>query len=521
MYILRIFFAVNLLFSSFLLLARVPAWDWRAVDLNTIQLPPIKGAAVSEYQVSGSKHCRYSNWAHWEAQKVHNGKPTIQNEDWSGDACDFWNTCHQDIALIKELGCNSFRFSVEWSAIEPQEGQFCKEALDHYLDFCVALRAEGIEPMITLHHFTHPQWFEEKGGFASEANIPYFVRFCEQVFKHLSAHVTLWCTINEVGPFVFQGYIQGVFPPGKSGANGFWTGLRVMRTMIQAHCAVYNALKALPGGDKAQIGLVHQYLTVEPNTTSYVRPALQALGAYATAAMLWSAVLKMKSEHAPLRFNGNYALCAAALGALNPAERIPAWFMTYLFNDAMLHFFKTGELFPWIPSLRLSIPNGHQCCDFIGLNFYSRVVIESRLTDYMATGGKGEPAFPHCRQGELMTDMEYGVCPEGLYEAIKDMSRFGKPIYITENGVGDKHDDIRGLWIKRYLYAVSKAIQDGYDVRGYYYWSLMDNFEWDRGYAQRFGLYEVDFTTKERTLRHSAQLYRDIILQGYRPPVLP
>ncbi len=503
MYIARILITICLIFYSSCVRARVPQWDWRAVDLNNIQLPAIRGTSVSEYQVSGSKHCPHSNWAHWEAQKVHNGKSTIQRDDWSGSACNFWQTCYQDIALIKELGCNSFRFSIEWSTIEPQEGQFCQSALDHYVDFCTALRAAGIEPMITLHHFTHPQWFEQKGGFAHEANIHYFVRFCEHVFKCLSGHVNLWCTINEVGPFVFQGYIQGVFPPGIQG--GLWTGMRVMRTMIQAHCAVYKALKALPGGDKAQIGLVHQYLTVEPHTTSYVRPALQMLGAYTTGAVLWSLVSQKQ------RFNNSYALCAAALGALNPAERIPAWFMTYLFNDAMLHFFKTGELFPWIPNLRLSIPNGHHCYDFIGLNFYSRVVIESRLIDYTLSGGKGEAAFPHCRQGELMTDMEYGVCPEGLYAAIKDMSQFGKPIYITENGVSDQHDDIRALWIKRYLYAVSKAIKDGYDVRGYYYWSLMDNFEWDRGYAQRFGLYEVDFTTKERALRHSAQIYRDAL----------
>ena len=175
-----------------------------------------------------------------------------------------------------------------------------------------------------------------------------------------------------------------------------------------------------------------------------------------------------------------------------------------------------ASLFPCIPGLRLTIPDGHDSYDFIGLNFYSRVVIESRLTDCVLSSGKREAVFPHCRQGELMTDMEYGVCPEGLYAAIKDMSQFGKPIYITENGVADKHDDIRALWIKRYLYAVSKALADGYDVRGYYYWSLMDNFEWDRGYVQRFGLYEVDLITQKGTLRHSAQCYANIIEKNCR-----
>jgi len=508
MHLLCYFFTVCFTISgTSLLQARLEHWDWRAVDLNAITLPSIMGTSVSEYQVSGAHNCPHSNWAHWEGKKIHNGRPTIQGNDWSGSACNFWHSCYQDIALIKQLGCNSFRFSIEWSNIEPQEGQFCQEAINHYRDFCVGLRHAGIEPMITLHHFTHPHWFEQKGGFANAENIHYFVRFCERVFTQLSSQVTLWCTINEIGPFVFQGYIQGVFPPGLSG--DLWTALNVMRTMMQAHCAVYKALKALPGGDKAQIGLVHQYLTIESHTTSYMQPALQMLGTYAAGATLWSMWASLVPK--TTKFRTSWALGVAALGALNPVERIPAWFMTYIFNDALMHFLKTGTVFPFIPGLRLTIADGRDCCDFIGLNFYSRVVIESRLIAYVLSGGVGECAFPHCRQGELMTDMEYGVCPEGLYAAIKDMSQFGKPIYITENGVADKHDDIRALWIKRYLYAVSKALADGYDVRGYYYWSLMDNFEWDRGYGQRFGLYEVDRITQQRRLRHSAQCYAEAI----------
>lgn len=508
---IQILIVVVSILNGILLDAVVPQWDWNTIPINTLTLPPIKGTSISEYQVSGKNNCPYSNWADWENRKEWNGKPTIHDNDWSGSACDFWNRWSTDIQLIKDLGCNSFRLSVEWSNIEPREGEFCKEAIDHYVQLCTQLRQMGIEPMITLHHFTHPQWFEHKGGFANEANIDYFVRFCRYVFTHLSSQVKLWCTINEIGPFAFQGYIQGVFPPGKR--FDLYAACTVMRTMILAHCAVYDALKQLPGGKDAQIGLVHQYLTVEPYTTSYITPALEGLGLSALLTSAWYLYGHAATNVTSAKLG--YASAASTLisNALNPIERIPACSMTYFFNDVFLSFFKTGELFSWIPRLHTRIPNAHNKYDFIGLNFYSRVVIESRMWHWLLSGcrgGLGKIATPSCRQGEIMTDMEYGICPEGLYEAIKVMAQFKKPIYITENGIADRHDDRRSLWIRRYLYAVSKAIQDGYDVRGYYHWSLMDNFEWDRGYAQRFGLYQVDFETKERSLKQSAHIIRDI-----------
>jgi len=442
-------------------------WDWSHINTDDIVLPALCGVSVSEYQVSGADICKGSNWAAWENKKTHNGHSTIARNQTSGIACDFWHNYKQDIQLIKELGCNAFRLSVEWSIIEPQEGQFNQEAINHYKELCAELVANDITPMITLHHFTHPQWFEEKGAFEHTENIRYFVRFCSHIFTQLHDKVTFWCTINEIGPYIFQGYIHGAFPPGK---HSLYTAAKVMKNMLIAHVEVYNNLKVLPGGDEAQIGIVHQYLPFESHS--------------------YTSLL----------------------------EHIPSKFMNYIFNDAILHFLKTGELFPHVPLLRTTIVDAPTSYDFMGLNFYSRVVLKSNIFDKLISSNFNttDIVAPSCFDGEVMTDMEYPIYPEGLYIAITEMAKLGKPIYVTENGVPDGNDDRRPMYIKRYLYALSRALREGYDVRGYFYWSLMDNFEWDRGYDKQFGLYAVDFTTQKRTLRPGAQYYQRAIQQSKR-----
>lgn len=436
-------------------------WDWQKLKVNDIVLPNLCGVAMSEYQNSGAGHCPDSNWAEWEKKGTHNGFPTIHGNQKSGFACDFWNNYKNDIKLVKELGCNAFRLSVEWSIIEPREGEFNQAAIDHYRDLCDELIRNGITPMITLHHFTHPQWFEKKGAFEQEKNIAYFVRFCVRMFEALQDKVKLWCTINEPGPYVFQGYISGVFPPGQSNLPMAAT---VLKNMLIAHTRVYKKLKSLPGGKDAQIGIVHQYITFEAHS--------------------W-----------------------------NLLEAAPCVFMRYIFNDVIMHFLQTGQLFPNIPYLRTTIPDAPECNDFIGLNFYSHIVIESNILGSLWDLNINKEMFgkPSCFQGEVMTDMPYSVYPEGLYDAIKAVAKLGKPIYITENGVPDECDDRRPLFIKRYLYAMSRAIKEGCDVRGYFYWSLMDNFEWNEGYTKKFGLYEIDFATQKRMLRPGAECYKRAI----------
>lgn len=440
-------------------------WDWKNINTKDIVFSNkfLWGAAICEYQNSGAFHCDKNNWVQWENTSYADGKPHIVNGQKSGRSCNHWQSYKQDIELMKHLGLNSFRFSVEWSKIEPQEGVIDKSAIQHYVDFCNALLEAGITPLITLHHFTHPQWFEDKGAFEHEDNISYFVQFAKKMFAVLGDKVHLWCTINEPTIYVFQSYIRGVFPPGKKSFVELFPNqlaVQVLKNLMIAHTQIYRALKEMPHGDKSQIGLVHQYLRFMPYSNWHV------------------------------------------------LEKLPGFALNYFLNDVVLNFCSTGTFtynfyVPCIANIHAEYkaPEG-PLLDFIGLNYYSRVLVHFKWLIMPMSS-----CYPH----EVMTDMPYAMYAQGLYEAIKDVARLRVPIYITENGIADEKDTKRKQFLKQYIYALSSAIRAGYDVRGFYYWSLTDNFEWDMGYTMKFGLYGVNFETQERTLRKGSKYYAKVI----------
>lgn len=350
---------------------------------------------------------------------------------------------------MKELGCNAVRFSVEWATIEPQEGVFDLEVLSFYEQYCEELIKNGITPMITLYHWVHPLWFEQKGGFEKEENIGYFLRFCTTVFQRLSNKVHLWCTINEPTVSSFMGYVLGMHSPGKKGH--FTTAGIVLQNLLYAHVCAYQTLKKLPYGQEAHIGIVHQVLKAQAYSPWY------------------------------------------------PHSRAIAWFLNFCAgHEQVKELLTTGNFnykIPGLVNVACYMPEAPQSYDFIGINYYSRVLV--------GFGG------PTCLPDEVMTDMEYASFPQGIYDAIADLSQLGVPLYITENGIPDSKDDRRQSFINGYLQSVHKAVTDGYDVRGYFYWTLMDNFEWDRGYSMKFGLYDVDYETQRRTLRRGSYCFRD------------
>lgn len=440
-------------------------WDWLKLDTSKVKFPKnfMWGTADCAYQTQGADSLPQSNWAAWE--KKANLEP-------SGVACDALNKMQEDIALMKKLGVKAHRFSVDWSRIEPQQGKIDPQGLKYYVDFCNALIAAGIKPVVTLHHFVHPEWFEKLGGFEKEENIQHFVAFSERIFKLLGKKVALWCTINEPGVYVFQGYMRGVFPPGKAGLSGMKLAPKVLKNMLNAHVAVYKALKRLPGGKDAQIGLVHQYLMFE----------------------------KFHDTNSPIKAAFEHMI--PKLAGLNECAK------------SILEFCKTGKFEFYIPGVvheKFENPDAPKAYDFFGLNYYSHVFlrVHHRLKDMI---------YPGYRADDIETDMPYGVYAEGLYRALKDVAELGKPIYITENGIADKKDDRRDIWIKRYLYAMHRAMEEGCDVRGYFYWSLMDNWEWDMGYKEKFGLVEVDFKTQERKLRKGAAWFQKVVGETYGIP---
>lgn len=414
-------------------------WDWEKLDavVEAVKFPKsfVFGCGTAELQISGADNLPDSQWAAWERA----GKVSA-----SGKACDSLNRRTEDIALLKKMGVTAYRFSVDWSLIEPKEGEFKAEMLDHYRQFCDDLVVAGIKPVVTLHHFVHPQWFEEKGAFEVDDNITYFVRFSEKVFNALGKRVHMWCTINEPSVYPFQAYVHGVYPPGK--VCNFTKAGTVLKNFMRAHVETYHTLKAID--QTAQIGIVHQALHF--------------------------------SAHAPWNVHGR-----AITAALNQ------------FSDSVLNFLVTGKFKFAVPFKKAIEYDGGsramRCNDFIGLNYYSHVLM----------GLAGETYRSH----EIRTDMPYSIYAEGIYHAIRDVAQLRLPIYITENGIADKTDTKRDLWIKRYLYAVHKALQEGYDVRGFFYWSLMDNYEWDMGYTQKFGLAAVNLETFERTIRPGAQRF--------------
>ncbi|CDK31018.1 glycoside hydrolase family 1 protein [Candidatus Babela massiliensis] len=409
------------------------------------------GFAICEYQNSGQEHCSNSNWADWENSKFSNGNSHIKEAQVSGKSCDFWNNYKKDIELMKEMGVSSLRFSVAWDKIEPEQGKFDENALQHYQDLCEELIKSGIKPLISLHHFVHPRWFEQLGGFEKEENIKYFVRFSKKVFNRLSDKVDLWCTINEPNVFMLQGYIRGVFPPGKINP---YIALKVLRNLLKAHTEVYKKLKSLPNGFESQIGFIHQYL----------------------------------------KFN--------AYRGWNVIEHIPGLYLNYIVNYLTLNFLKTGKYS--VPGLNYEA-DIERPLDYIGLNYYSRALLKSQLS-------LSEPIVATCYPDEIMTDMPYAIYPRGFYQAIKDVASIGVPVYITENGIADQKDDRREKFITGYLQAMFDAIKEGVDVRGYYYWTFTDNFEWDEGFLMKFGIFKVNCETQERTFRQGANYLKQVML---------
>ena len=433
-------------------------WNWSEIDINKISFPKsfIWGTATASHQVEGN--CE-NNWSEFEKGFKTDGSPNIKDNQISGLTCDHWNRYKEDIKLIKKLGVKHYRFSVEWSKIEPEMGEYNKEALEHYSNLIDDLLKNNIKPVITLHHFSHPIWFDKIGAFEKKENISYLVSFSKRVFDEYSDRVKCWCTINEPGVVAVQGYFTGMFPPGVQ--NGPKTA-HVFKNLLESHVQIYHALKSHINGSKVKIGIVKNINQFDP----------------------W------RRYHL---FDWLFTI------ALN-----------HIFNWSTIIFFKTGKLkfripgLMWLTHKNLDAKNS---LDFFGLNYYSHNHIKFNLF-------KKDYSELKYYSRDIMTDMPYTIYAEGIYRAIKLVSCLKVPILITENGVADKDDNIRSEYITKYLYAVSKAIDDGYNVVGYYYWSLMDNFEWAFGYDMRFGLYHVDFNNQKRTLKKGSEKFVDIVNHG-------
>ena len=348
------------------------------------------------------------------------------------------------------MGTRGHRLSIEWSRIEPEPSVFSEKALNRYREILEAMHARDIEPMVTLHHFTNPIWFREKGDFDTDLAIDYFQRYTAIVVDRLGDLIPKWITINEPMVYFLNRYLDDHFPDPVE--RGWLAGLRAVRHMLQAHAAAYHTIK-------------QAFPNVLVGTAKHIRP----------------------------------------IHAWPPGNILDRWWakrVSRFFNNLWLDSISTGRI-RW-PVGGGTIKHLGGSFDFVGINYYSRSLVRFPLPSKRLY----ETDLPPGSAGT--EDGFFELYPSGLFETIKSVLPYRRPIYISENGLPDMSDRLRPAYILSHLREVWRAISFNYPVMGYYHWSLVDNFEWERGWTQRFGLIEVNPETQERTWRPSANLYSEI-----------
>jgi beta-glucosidase len=402
------------------------------------------GTATAAYQVEGNNP--NSNWWAWEQQP---GK--IANGYKSGLACDWWNgRWRDDFQRAAEGAQNAHRMSIEWSRIQPTPDRWDDAALNRYVEMVRGLSELNITPLITLHHYSDPQWFVENGGWENESAAEYFEKYVRRVVQALKDYVSLWCTFNEPNGYATLGFIQGIFPPGKKDFN---LGFKVMVNMVRAHAAAYHAIHQIQ--PQAWVGMAHYYRSLVPSKS-------------------WSPLDRLSIR---LLMGLNEVFASAA-------------------NDGVVKFIH----------MRKQVREAKATQDYLGIDYYTRDYVSFNLLHYNELFGRR-----YFREGADLSSTGFLANePLGMYEALKWGLKFNLPIIITENGFDDSDDRVRPRFIIEHLHQVWRAVNFNWPIKGYFHWTLVDNFEWERGWTQRFGLWELDVDTQARHKRPSANLYAEI-----------
>lgn len=370
-------------------------------------------AAQSEYQ--------YGDLDNWSEIKSQAKSP---DNYVSGLASDHYERYRTDFAIAKKLNMNALRFGVEWSRIEPSEGRWDSGAIDHYKQYILEMKRNGIEPVMTLFHFTIPVWFSDLGGFEKRANTKYFLRFVEKVLTELGKDITYVITINEPEVYAFESYYLGHWPPAMQSKR---TSLHVLNNLAYAHNKSAKLIHSLSRRYKVSIAKNSNYFYAGDDAALSVR--------------------------------------AASI-------------MQYFQDDYFL---------------KKVVKN----CDYLGVNFY----FSQRVYGYRIHS-----------PNERVSDMGWDMSPGDLEFALERLhAKYKLPIIITENGCADAGDTKRQWWLSETIPALQRALARGVDLRGYLHWSLLDNFEWDKGKWPRFGLVGVEYATMKRTVRPSALRYGEFI----------
>jgi len=401
---------------------------------------PIWGAATSAHQVEGGN--RWNDWWAWEkAGKV---------AELSGAACDHYRLFREDFRLARSLGHTAHRFSLEWSRLEPEEGNWNEEAFRHYDEVFEALRSEGLEPVVTLHHFTNPLWFARGGGWLRSDAAQKFALYVRRVAERFAKKATFWITLNEPLIYLYEGFLLGEWPPGE---KSLAKALRVLRELIHAHILAYKILH--DHSPEAQVSIAHHmtaFTSCRPNSL---------------------------------------------------LDRMTVFFRNWFVNGLLFQSLHSGFLF--YPGIFFEKLQAKGTLDFLGINYYSRDFIRFGSLFGADQFGKVCPKDHHLQQRGPVNDMGWEIYPEGIYQVISRFRSWGIPVLITENGVCTREDGVRQSYIETHLAQVERARKEGIPIFGYFYWSLVDNFEWAQGFRPRFGIVEVDYSSQKRQPRPSAQ----------------
>jgi len=393
----------------------------------------IWGTATAAHQVEGGN--TNNDWWAWE-HDPHSGATES-----SGDACDHYHRYAEDLGLLAAAGFGAYRFSVEWSRIEPAEGEFSPVALDHYRRVCAACHEAGLVPVVTMHHFTTPLWAAASGGWADPAIVDRFARFCERTAGHLGDLIGWAATFNEPNVVAMLGYGVGMFPPG---GKDHGVRRKVTDIMIEAHHRGAAALRA--GGGRGS--------------------------ASGSASFPVGMTLSMQDYQA---VDG---------------------------GEEMKDRYRRAMEDPWLEA----VAAGQD--DFFGVQTYTRTRV----------GPSGDVGLP---AGASVTQMGYERYPEALAGCIRRAREAlspSVPLLVTENGIATDDDADRIAFVHTALEGVLDCLEAGIDVRGYFYWSALDNFEWNYGYAMRFGLIGVDRLTFARAPKPSLSWLGEVARTNTLPP---
>ncbi|MEW6586057.1 MAG: family 1 glycosylhydrolase [Nitrospirota bacterium] len=398
------------------------------------------GVATSAFQIEGSP---YADWTTWDS--ILGDNP---------DVTDHYNLYKKDLLLLKEIGVNAYRFSLEWSRIQPKEHMWDDAALAHYQEIVDILIENRIEPMVTLHHFTHPIWFIKKYPWHEYTSIKKFLDYAEKVVSTIRG-VRYWITFNEPYVLLLGGYLEGCMPPGIRSAP---LALDALRNILVCHSKTYDMIHArIPD---AMVSVAHNMAAFAP----------------------WK--------------------------KWNPFDKFLAKIAKYFYNHSLLDAFLTGRLFvkfPFRKAIEIPLPIKGKL-DFFGVNYYTRVHIRFNPFKKMGVELRHRDI-----DGYGLTDMGWEIHPQGLEKVLRYASRLNVPLIITENGIATRNHQRKIGFMKRHIDVLERCMKDGVDVRGYFYWSLIDNYEWLQGLDSRFGLYTVDFDTLERKPTPAALYYAYLI----------